>query len=52
MNGWLHVCLRTYIADVPRSQKRALDPLELELQMSGNHHVDAGNRFRVPLKSS
>lgn len=32
-----HVCL------VPVSQKRTLDLLELELKMTVNHHMGAGN---------
>lgn len=35
---------------VPRSQKRALGLLELELQMVTCHHVGAGNRKLYPLQ--
>jgi hypothetical protein len=41
----LHVCLcPTCMAGVCEGQKRALDPLKLELQMLVNHYVGAGNQ--------
>jgi hypothetical protein len=38
----LHVCAAC-VCSTYRGQKRALDPLELELQMVVSHHVCAGN---------
>lgn len=40
----LHVCLyTTYMPGDPQDQKRASDPLQLELQMAVSHHVGGGN---------
>jgi hypothetical protein len=39
-------------ADAYRDQKRALDPLELAIQMVVNFPVDAGNLVQVLCKSS
>ena len=41
MNVCLHICLCTmYVPSAFGVQKRALDPLELESQMTVSHHVD------------
>lgn len=42
-----HVCLRAWC---PPKQKKALDPLELELQTFVSHHVDAGGSNPGPLE--
>lgn len=34
---------RTCVSDTHRDQTRALDPLQLELQITGNHQVGARN---------
>jgi hypothetical protein len=35
-----------------RDQKRALDPLELKIQLVMSNHVDAGSQIQVLWKSS
>jgi hypothetical protein len=35
-----------------RGQKRVLDPLKPELQMTVSHHVGAGNKIRILSKNS
>lgn len=43
-----HVCLcTTYVSGAHRIWKRALDPLELELQTALNYHVGSGFSERV-----
>lgn len=49
MNVYLYT---TCVLGARRSQKRALDPLELELRMVASHHVSAGNQIWVLCKSS
>ena len=39
-----------YMSGAYRGQKRALDPLELELQTVVNCHMGAGNQILIPLK--
>lgn len=54
----LSVCMYVYhmCADVPtgahRSQKKSLDPLELDLWTAVSHHMGAGNHTQVFHKSS
>lgn len=44
MNVSLHTCMSKLLhSSVHRDQKRALDPLELELEVIESHHVSAGN---------
>lgn len=39
------MCVRLYHGpSIHGSQKRALDPLEVELQTVGSHHVGAGGK--------
>lgn len=46
-------CLSLFIPrSVHRRHKRALDPLELELQMSVSHHVSVGNQTQALCKRS
>lgn len=47
------VCVcATFTHDAHRGQKRALDPLDLDLQMVVSHHVHAANLLWVLWKSS
>jgi hypothetical protein len=46
----VHVWLCTLCVQARGGQKRALDPLELELQMVASHHVGAGNQTLVLCK--
>jgi hypothetical protein len=39
---WLYVCV-PHVPCAYRGQKRVSDLMELELQISVSHHVDAGN---------
>lgn len=48
MGVFLHGCLCTiYTLSAWRSQKRALEPLDLELQMVVKQYVSTGNRTQV-----
>lgn len=45
MYMYMYVCVYAVCVLVAsRGQRRAWDPLGLELEMVGNHHVGAGNR--------
>ena len=49
---WLHACLcTTWMTDTLRSQKRGLDPLELELWVAAIWSPDSGNQTWVLCKS-
>ena len=49
----LHISICTMcVPGAYGSQKRALDLLELKLQMVVNYHVSAGNRTWVPCNSN
>jgi hypothetical protein len=41
-----------YVPSAQRGQKRALGPLELELQTGMSHHVSLGTKLRSPASSS
>ena len=49
---YLYIYMCVYLPVAHGVQKRALDPLELELQMVVSHHVGAENQTWVPWKSN
>lgn len=48
----MHICVLCTLLSILRGQKRALDTLELELQMAVSHYVGAGNQTLVLWKHS